>query len=106
MDGHANWVGPRRSPAVTSPGWIPGGSPFQSGELGNRQLTLGQAPLTCSPLGPRQMCLWPLFGASAHFSYPVWEGGAGVQSRSRPVFKALLPRMEPDPELGSLPEFP
>ena len=42
-------VGPCRSPAVTSPGWIPGGSPFQSGELGNRQLTLGQAPSLTVP---------------------------------------------------------
>ena len=44
MDGCATRVGPRRSPAVMSPGWIPGGRPFQSGELGNRRLTLGQAP--------------------------------------------------------------
>lgn len=46
------------------------------------------------------MSLRPPVGAPAHFSCAVQESGAGVQSRSRPVFKALLPAMGPDPAPG------
>ena len=57
-------------------------------------------PLGPNPLGSQQMSLWPPVGAPAHFSCAVQESGAGVQSRSRPVFKALLPAMGPDPAPG------
>lgn len=72
-------------------------------------------PAEPGPWVPRRrgFCRLPL-GVPAHILFQVWEGGAGIQSRSGPVFKASLsPWAQPqplvsglNPELGSLPEFP
>ena len=61
VDGHADQVGPRGSPAVTSPGWPPGAGSLRTALSSPDSWATGGLPLARPP---SVAVLWDLAGAS------------------------------------------
>lgn len=85
--GRATWKSCRHISRMAPWGWIPADSPFQSRQLGHRRLTLGQAPLSRSPLGScRCVCdlslgLLPTFPTLSGKAVLVFKADQDLSSR-------------------------